>query len=108
MKTYTKKDIATLAAQSLNQPHAIAKRWVDGVFGALRQTMMNGDTELRIEVREFGVFEIKKTKSKPKARNPRTGEIIVVPPHRKSHFKPGKILKKYLARPTPDGSKQDE
>ncbi|HWP81250.1 MAG TPA: HU family DNA-binding protein [Bacteroidota bacterium] len=106
MKTYTKKDIAVRVAQALGQPHAVAKRWVDSVFNALRATMMNGDDELRIEVREFGVFEIKKTKSKPKARNPRTGEIIVVPPHRKSHFKPGKILKQYLSKATSDESKE--
>ena len=40
----------------------------------------------------FGVFEIKKTKPKPKARNPKTNEIIYVPSRRKISFKPGKEL----------------
>ena len=45
------------------------------------------------------VFEVKKTKAKPKARNPKTGEIIFVKPRRKTHFKPGKILKNVLKKP---------
>jgi integration host factor subunit beta len=72
---------------------------VDAVFQVLLETMTNGDSEIRIEIRDFGVFEVKHTRSKPRARNPRTGETIVVPPHRKSHFKPGKLLKKYLSKP---------
>jgi len=56
----------------------------------------------RIELRDFGVFEVKKTKPKPKARNPRTGEIIYVPARRKTHFKAGKILKDTLKKETFD------
>ncbi|NQT24276.1 HU family DNA-binding protein, partial [candidate division KSB1 bacterium] len=47
----------------------------------------------------FGVFEVKKTKPKPKARNPKTGEIIYVPARRKTHFKAGKLLKEVLKQP---------
>ncbi|MCH7955302.1 MAG: HU family DNA-binding protein, partial [Candidatus Marinimicrobia bacterium] len=52
-----------------------------------------------VELRNFGVFEVKPTKAKPKARNPRTNEIIHVPPRRKTHFRPGKLLKKSLRQP---------
>ncbi len=98
-RTFTKRDIAKQVAGQMNQPVAVALRWVDHVFTSLRETMMRDEENLRIEVRDFGVFEVKQTKSKPKARNPKTGETIYVPPHRKSHFKPGKLLKEYFSRP---------
>ena len=50
----------------------------------------------RIEIRNFGVFEVKSTKAKPKARNPRTNEEIYVPARRKIHYKAGKNIKKIL------------
>jgi len=57
------------------------------------------DRSNRIEIRNFGLLEVKKAKPKPSARNPRTGEIIYVPARRKTHFKPGKILKQKLHKP---------
>ena len=53
----------------------------------------------RIEIRNFGVLEVKPTKAKPNARNPQTNQEIFVPAHKKTHFKPGKILKQYLKKP---------
>ena len=55
----------------------------------------------RIEVRGFGVLEVKVTKPKPAARNPRTGEIVYVPARRKTHFRPGRVLKAALHQPPP-------
>jgi integration host factor subunit beta len=98
-KTYTKKDVAKRVAELRNEKVYIAEQWTDSIFSALREIMMQADPELRIEVRDFGVFEVKLTKSKPKARNPRTGETIYVPPRRKTHFKPSKLLKNFLQQP---------
>ena len=53
---------------------------------------------IRLELRKFGIFEVKPTKAKPNARNPKTNEIIYVPAHRKIHFRAGKILKKELKK----------
>lgn len=80
-----------------------AGKWVDLVFTVIRDIMMTADPELRIEVRDFGVFEVKPTKSKPKARNPKSGEIIYVPSRRKTHFKPSKLLKSFLTQPLEGG-----
>ena len=52
----------------------------------------------RVEIRGFGVLDVKDTKPKPKARNPRTGEQVGVPAHRKVLFKPGKQLKAALTQ----------
>ncbi len=98
-KTYTKKDVAKRVAELRGEKVYIAEQWTDAIFAALRETMMQADPELRIEIRDFGVFEVKMTKSKPKARNPRTGETIFVPPRRKTHFKPSKLLKNFLQQP---------
>ncbi len=96
---YTKKDVAKRVAELRDEKVYVAEQWTEAVFTALREIMMQADPELRIEVRDFGVFEVKLTKSKPKARNPRTGETIYVPPRRKTHFKPSKLLKIFLQQP---------
>ncbi len=102
MRTVTKKDVAKRTAHEYNISNGenikiyTAEKFVDAVFVALRKILIEADPEVRIEIRDFGVFEVKKTKAKPKARNPRTGEIIYVPARRKTHFKPGKILKDEL------------
>ncbi len=99
MKTVTKKDVAKRTAQLLDEKIYMTERIVDGVFTSLREIMASADEEVRIEIRDFGVFEVKKTKPKPRARNPRTGEIIQVPARKKTHFKAGKLLKEILKKP---------
>jgi integration host factor subunit beta len=96
--TYTKKDIAKRLADGNDIKIEVASHWVDQVIGGLCEILLTANPELRIEMRDFGVFEVKVTKSKPKARNPQTGEIIFVPPHKKVHFKPGKKLKGFLSQ----------
>ena len=105
-KTYTKRDIVRKVAQANNEKLNTAALWVDQVFTSLREIMMTADPELRIEIRDFGVLEVKPTKSKPKARNPKSGEIIFVPSRRKTHFKPGKLLRGFLSRPLDGGLRQ--
>ncbi len=99
MKTVTKKEVSKRVAKKLGQKIYITEDFVNAVFEALREILSEANPEVRIEIRDFGVFEIKETKPKPKARNPRTGEIIYVPARRKTHFKPGKLLKDILKQP---------
>ncbi|NOX35972.1 MAG: integration host factor subunit beta [Calditrichaeota bacterium] len=99
MRTVTKKEVAKRVAKMLGQKIYITEEFVNAVFTALREILSEADPEIRIEIRDFGVFEVKQTKPKPKARNPRTGEIIYVPARRKTHFKPGKLLKDILKQP---------
>jgi|ERR1041385_470545 integration host factor subunit beta len=98
VRTYTKRDVAKRVAEVAHLKMHTASESVDNVFAAIREIMLSAETELRIEIRDFGVFEVKQTKSKPKARNPKSGEIIYVPARRKTHFKPGKLLKKFLSQ----------
>ena len=99
MMTYTKRDIVRRVAEAKGEPMIKVEPWVDSVIVAVREIMMSANTECRIEIRDFGVFEVKETKAKPKARNPKTNEVIYVPAHRKTHFKPSKLLKSFLRQP---------
>lgn len=99
MKTITKRDITKRTAQLIDGKVYQIEHVINAVFESMREYLMEAEPEIRIEIRDFGVFEVKKTKAKPKARNPKTGEIIFVKPRRKTHFKPGKILKDVLKKP---------
>src|ERR1051326_7310389 len=61
---------------------------VDAVFDAMRTSMQRGE---RIELRGFGVFQVKPRK-RGLGRNPRTGKEVRIPPGRTIRFKPGKDL----------------
>lgn len=61
---------------------------VDAVLNAMRLSMQRGD---RIELRGFGVFQVKPRK-RGIGRNPRTGKEVRIPPGRTIRFKPGKDL----------------
>ena len=93
MSTITKKDLALLVSQGTGCKKNLAAKMVDSLFVAMRGSLIQGN---RIEIRGFGVFQVKDTRPKPAARNPRTGEIIYVPARRKTHFKPGRLLKEAL------------
>jgi integration host factor subunit beta len=99
-KTFTKKDVAKLIRQRSNLRIYETEKYMDEIFSAIMELLMDDSGDrVRIEIRNFGVFEVKNSKAKPQARNPKTNEVIYVPPRKKIHFKAGKILKEYLSRP---------
>jgi len=101
LATTTKKELALKVSLETGCKKNLASKMVDTVFEAMRISLIEGN---RIEIRGFGVFQVKETRPKPAARNPRTGQIIYVPARRKTHFRPGKLLKEELHRPTqPEG-----
>ncbi|MFH0766082.1 MAG: HU family DNA-binding protein [Calditrichota bacterium] len=103
MVTYIKKDIIERTAEKTGLEFKEASRAVNAVFMSLRDLMVSSEEECRVEIRHFGVFEVKKTAAKPKARNPkRPDQVIYIPPRRKTHFKPGKMLKGILRQPLKD------
>ena len=96
VRTFTKKDIAVEISNRLEATLVDSLTFTDELFLVLRDMLTDEYEKVRIEIRNFGVFEIKPTKAKPNARNPQTNQEIFVPAHKKTHFKPGKILKKYF------------
>ncbi len=101
-ETMTKEDVARRVAEKMDCPLYKAKPWVRAVLMAVGDLLMEADPERRIELRDFGVFEVKKTKAKPSARNPQTNETVFVPSRRKAHFKPGKRIREKLKTPLRD------
>jgi integration host factor subunit beta len=97
--TLTRKDIARNVAEELSLKIQDADLLVETVLTSIRDLLMSANPEVRLEVRDFGVFEVKLTKAKPRARNPKTGDKVYVPPRRKTHFKPSKMLKAFLTKP---------
>lgn len=98
VRTLTRTDIELKLEEKLTGKRLTHKLLVDTFIESLREMIMEADPVIRIEIRDFGVFEVKKTRAKPKARNINTGEFIFVPEGRKIHFKPGKILKEFLRK----------
>ena len=99
LETATKEDLAHRVAEMRDCPVYEAKEQVRSVLTALGDLMMEADPERRIELRNLGVFEIKKTKAKPTARNPQTNEPMFVPSRRKTLFRPGKRIQEVLKTP---------
>ena len=65
---------------------------VNGTFEAMIEALQRGE---KIEIRGLGTFKVKERNEKY-ARNPRTGERILVPARKTVHFKIGKVLKSKL------------
>lgn len=65
-----------------------AEMAVERVFESMKQALMKGE---RIELRGFGVFNVKPRKTGI-GRNPRTGAEVSIPPGKAVRFKPGKDL----------------
>lgn len=99
VQTFTKRDVAQRMAERMNTTMHASEKWTDQMFTVLRDIIESADPELRIEIRNFGVLEVKLTRPRPRARNPRTGEEIVIPARRKTHFRPGKGLRAFLRQP---------
>jgi integration host factor subunit beta len=115
LETATKEDLARRVADMQDCPLYKAKEQVRTVLTALGDLMIEADPERRIELRNFGVFEVKKTKAKPTARNPQTNEPVFVPSRRKTLFRPGKRVREVLKTPlhelgyeAPEGSEDRE
>jgi integration host factor subunit beta len=72
-----------------------AGKVVDTFFGALIETLANGD---RIEIRGFGSFSVKHYKPYV-GRNPKTGAQIHVTSKKLPFFKVGKDLKESVDNP---------
>ncbi len=86
----TKKDIVKTISEEIGLTQLKTKEIVQKTFDAIVETLVT-DPSHRIELRNFGVFEVKKRAAR-KARNPRTGAKVDVPEKYVVTFKPGKEM----------------
>jgi integration host factor subunit beta len=84
----TKKEIVKTISEEIGMTQLKTKEIVQKTFDAIVKTLVE---EERIELRNFGVFEVKKRAAR-KARNPRTGDKVSVPEKYVVTFKPGKEM----------------
>ncbi|MGD0896391.1 MAG: HU family DNA-binding protein [Thermoguttaceae bacterium] len=85
----TRRNIVRTISQELglsqHQTREIVQKTFDSIVNALVE-------DGRVELRNFGVFKVKRRKSRT-ARNPHTGEKVLVPERCTVTFKPGQVIK---------------
>ena len=108
----TKKEIVKTISDEIGLTQLKTKEIVQKTFDAIVETLVE---DRRIELRNFGVFEVKQRAAR-KARNPRTGDKVYVPEKFVVTFKPGKEMEekvrelerreqaKAMGTPTADGT----
>ena len=84
----TKKEIVKTISEEIGLTQLKTKEIVQKTFDAIVEALV---ADGRIELRNFGVFEVKKRAAR-KARNPRTGDKVQVPSKYVVTFKPGKEM----------------
>jgi integration host factor subunit beta len=84
----TKKEIVRTISEEIGLTQLQTKEIVQKTFDAIVEALV---AERRIELRNFGVFEVKR-RAPRKARNPRTGDKVFVPEKFVVTFKPGKEM----------------
>ena len=89
----TKRNIVRRIADELDRTEQetglIVQKTLDAVINVLAE-------EGRVELRNFGVFAVKKRKPR-QARNPRTGEKVMVGERFTVTFKPGRVVEERVA-----------
>ncbi|MEM9365451.1 MAG: HU family DNA-binding protein [Planctomycetota bacterium] len=94
----TKKEIVRVISEELGLTQQDTKEVVQRTFDSIIETLVR---EGRIELRNFGVFEVKPRAAR-KARNPKTGQSVMVPAKMVVTFKPGKVMEKRVAEVDPE------
>ncbi len=90
----TKKEIVKKISERANLTQLKTKEIVQWTFDAIIDTLIE---EGRIELRNFGVFEVRQRKAR-KARNPRTGESVEVKSKNVVTFQPGKEMEEEVRK----------
>ncbi len=83
-----KQDLVQNIVERTGLPRSKAESAVDTIFDGMKRALASGD---RIELRGFGVFNVRPRKTGI-GRNPRTGTEVSITPGKAVRFKPGKEL----------------
>ena len=93
----TKKEIVKKISEEIGLTQLKTKDIVQRTLDEIIRTLVQ---EGRIELRNFGVFEVKR-RAPRKARNPRTGDKVYVPAKNVVTFKPGKEMEELVRKMDP-------
>ena len=99
----TKKEIVKTISEEIGMTQLKTKEIVQRTFDAIVKTLL---IDRRIELRNFGVFEVKVRKARI-GRNPNSPERDVpIPPRSVVKFKPGKEMRADVLRLSPQTPSQ--
>ena len=87
-----KRDIVLKISEDTGIKQVVVKEVVQRTFDSILEALKAGK---RIELRNFGVFQVKKRKKRI-GRNPKTGEVVPVPERQTVVFKPGLEMKTFI------------
>lgn len=95
MSTITKRELIDRIAESTQQKRVEVKRTIQTFLEHVIMELSRGN---RLELRDFGVFEIK-LRAPRTAQNPKTLERVAVPAKRVVRFKVGRLMQRTLESP---------
>ena len=102
-KTLTKNDIVRQLAEKYEMEIASTRRIVQGTLDMIRDTLLAGD---RVELRNFGVFEVVERAARI-ARNPKaTSQEVYIPKRKMVKFSQGKVMEEKITEPSMRGGIQ--
>ena len=88
----TKRELVLQVAEHLGYTQKEVATVVQGMLDTVIDALAEGE---RLELRNFGVFEVKRRQPRT-CRNPRTGETVEIGEQNVVTFKPGKALKEWV------------
>jgi DNA-binding protein HU-beta/integration host factor subunit beta len=100
--TLTKNDIVRTLAEKYELEIASTRRVVQGTLDMVLDALLKGD---KVELRNFGVFEVIERKGRI-ARNPKSREEVFIPERKVVKFKPGKVMEDRITTPSMKGGIQ--
>jgi len=99
LNKFTKADIIDALYEKTGMNRAEIRIALDLMIDEMKDAL----TRRRIiELRGFGTFEVKIRKARPRARNPKTGESLVINSHGTVAFRSGRELKQAVWKITDD------
>ena len=102
VQTLTKNDVVRTLAEKYELEIASIRRVVQGMLDMVIESLLKGD---RVELRNFGVFEVI-TRAGRIARNPKSRQEVFIPERRVVKFKPGKVMEERITMPSMKGGIQ--
>jgi len=94
----TKQDLIRVVSKVSKVSLPFAKSIVDNVLYSIAEIIKEMRVGDRLEIREFGVFEMMYSRAKITRHNPKTMEKVVVPAKRRITWLPSKLIKKELLK----------
>jgi len=104
-KKFTKADIIDALYEKTGMSRNEIRGAIDLFIDEMKEALVRRHV---IELRGFGTFEVKIRKARPRARNPRTGESIVIHSHGVVAFRSGRELKQAVWKISDDQTKESD